>query len=84
MSESKLYRISRRWTSSLQPRYTHWDRDLLYCGYDREEARRVFHAHTHEEAGGNYGSKATEIESEIIEDADTADFADDPTAEVAV
>jgi hypothetical protein len=43
---TKLYRIIAKTTNSLQPSGTFWNEEVLYCGYDRLEAIRVYHANT--------------------------------------
>ena len=76
----KLYRVTKRSTRSLQPGgggATTWNRETLYCGGDRDEARRVYHDNTCHERGGGYGNHATEIICEVIKDAETEDFHDD-------
>jgi hypothetical protein len=75
-----LYRVSVRSTHSLQPGSddcTSWSQDILYCGYDRDEARRIYHESTPADYGGSYGCRARETTCEVIEDAETEDFADD-------
>jgi hypothetical protein len=78
-SDSTLYRVSKLTTGSLQPcdSATHWITEVLYCGYDREEARRVHHENTADEVYYGFGNKVVEINSETIEDSGTDDFADD-------
>ena len=34
-----LYRVTLKTTASVQPLDTYWTREVLYCGYDRDEAR---------------------------------------------
>lgn len=77
-----LYRITEKRTGSLQPSGTFWHREVLYCGYDRDEARQVFHENKPREYWHGYGNKVMEIEAETIEDAQTADFDDDEALEV--
>lgn len=54
----KLYRVMVKTTGSLQPCGTHWESQVLYCGYDREEAIRVYHASTPTDRWMGYGSQA--------------------------
>ena len=76
-----LHRITLKSTSSLQPGGSYWTEDVLYCGYDREEARRVYHENEHREGGaGNYGNGCTRLVHHAIEDAGTEDFSDDAVA----
>lgn len=72
-----IYRVVARRTGSVQPTGTFWDREVLYCGDDRQEARRVYHESEPEDFGGGYGNQARETISEVISDADSDDFADD-------
>lgn len=74
---SDLYRITARTTSSLQPGSSFWNTEVLYCGYDRDEARRVFHESEPADNNRSFGNPARETHSEIIVDGDTAHFDDD-------
>ena len=74
---SELYRITVRATSSLQPGGSHWTTDVLYCGYDREEARQAFHTSEPADDNRSFGNPARETHAEIIKDGETADFDDD-------
>lgn len=78
---SKLYRVIRRTTDSLQSTGTHWSSEVLYSGYDRDEARRIYHETKPSDAQwvpvDCYGTKVIETLCQVIEDADTDDFADD-------
>jgi hypothetical protein len=58
----KLYRVSVKTTRSLQPGSggTHWQWEVLYCGYDVDEARRVYHASRPLDHGGSYGNACRE------------------------
>lgn len=56
----RLYRVIARTTGSLQPSYTHWLTDVLYCGYNRLEALRVYHESAPKDYGASYGNKARE------------------------
>ena len=74
---SKLYRVIRRRTESLQPAGTFWKSTVLYCGYSRDEARRAYYSHEIEDSGSGYGNPAVETICEGIEDAGADDFTDD-------
>ena len=63
-----LYRVIRRTAGSLQPGDTYWTRDVLYCGYDRAEALRVYHEHEPTDFGGGYGNRCQET---LFEQLDT-------------
>lgn len=56
-----LHRVIKKHTSSLQPGNgnTYWSTEVLYCGYDREEALRVYYTHKPSERSGSYGNSAT-------------------------
>lgn len=55
-----LYRIVVRTTGSFQPRSTFWAKEVLYCGYDRLEAIRIYHQSTPSDHGGSYGNACRE------------------------
>ncbi len=74
---STLYRVIRRSAGSKQPNETHWSKEVLYCGSDRSEARRVYHESEPEDSDRGYGNPATETKFEVIEDAKSDDAADD-------
>jgi len=74
----KMYRVSVRSTSSLQPTESFWDTEVLYCGYDRDEARREYHRSEPQDANRSFGNPARETRLEVITDAETEDFSDDP------
>ena len=81
----KLYRITKLSTKSLLPQDTSWSKIVLYCGYDRREARRMYHANTADEVFRGFGGKVIEIESVVIIDGNTDDFLDDEVeSEVAL
>ena len=74
----KLYRISVRSTSSLQPGGgSFWTTAVLYCGYDRDEARREYHNSEPHDDNCSFGRPARETHCVVIEDAETEDFSDD-------
>lgn len=58
----KLYRVLVKTTGSLQPGSgnTFWQTDVLYCGYDRLEAARVYHENKPRDFGGSYGNRCRE------------------------
>lgn len=75
-----IYRVITKTTGSLQPGgggATFWNREVIYCGTDRDEARVVYHTSTVEDFGGSYGNRCRETICEEIADAETEDFADD-------
>ena len=74
---SELYRITARTTGSLQPGGSFWQTEVLYCGYDRDEARRVFHESEPSDDNRSFGNPARETHAEIIKDGETDDFDDD-------
>ena len=77
-TNEKLYRVVKRSTSSLQPSATFWNDEILYCDYDRDEARRIYHQNTPAEGPVfNYGSPYSKTVVEVITDAGTDDFGDD-------
>lgn len=78
---SKLYRVTVKETRSVQPSGTFWNREVLYCGYDRDEARQAYHASTPDDFWRGYGSSARETELEVITDAETDDFSDDEVSQ---
>jgi hypothetical protein len=54
----KLYRVLVKTTDSLQPdRSTSWQAEVVYCGYDLDEARRVYHANTPKDYFCGYGNR---------------------------
>jgi acyl-coenzyme A synthetase/AMP-(fatty) acid ligase len=54
----KLYRILRKTTNSVQPSNTYWQTEVLYCGYDRLEAIRVFHESRPRDYCHGYGNSS--------------------------
>jgi len=56
----KLYRVMVRTTGSLQPGSggTTWQSNVLYCGYDRDEAVRVYHESKPGDYWYGYGNRA--------------------------
>lgn len=79
MMASNLYRVTRKHTGSRQPGGTYWTREVVYCGYDREEALRVYHAVEPTDYGGGYGNAAKET---IFESLDTSEIEDDETGKM--
>lgn len=71
-----LYRVIEKTTTSLQPSGTFWNRNVLYCGYDREEARRVYHEQEPADIYRGYGSTCRETIAQAIEDSGE-DFGED-------
>ncbi len=55
----KLYRILRKTAGSLQPGsgQTFWNVTVLYCGYDRLEALRVYHESSPADVERGYGHR---------------------------
>ena len=65
-----IYRITERYTASLQPDGSHtWEVSTRYCGPDRYEARTTYHANTHRETSAGFGNPKREIIWEVIEDS---------------
>lgn len=62
----KLYRIVARTTNSVQPGSggTHWQTEVLYCGYDRAEALRVYHESTPRDYWHGHGGRARETKAQ--------------------
>jgi len=66
---SDLYRVLKRKTSSLQPGGSFWTESVLYCGYDRDEARRVYYEALPETGGGGgYGNPTSDVVAQLIAD----------------
>ena len=67
----KLYRVIVRTTNSLQPSGTSWCNDVLYCGYDRNDALVAYHASTVKDYGGHHGNRCRETiaQSKSIDDS---------------
>ncbi len=58
----KLYRVLKKKTNSLQPgSSTYWTTEVLYCGYDRKEAMRIYHENKPDETFYGYGNRCTRI-----------------------
>jgi hypothetical protein len=77
-----IYRVSVKSTHALQPgNTTDWNREVLYCGTDRDEARAAYHASTPGDYNRGHGNGVRKTVSEVIEDAETDDFDDDVTEE---
>ncbi len=75
-----LYQVVERKTPNLQlAGYTVWHEQVLYCGYDRKEARRVYHEHTVTDSDSEsvYGRSWKRTFMQVIADAGTNDFSDD-------
>lgn len=75
----KLYRVIVQKTSSKQPGGSFWQREVKYCGPDRDEARQIYHAEEIGDYDQSYGNPARRTKCEIIDDAETDNFDDDPT-----
>ena len=57
----KLYRILKKTTGSVQPGGdTFWNTTVLYCGYDLDEARRVYHESRPTDYWCGYGNRCQE------------------------
>ena len=66
-----LYQVTVRTTDSDQhSRATHWQKQTLYCGYDLDEARRVYHESEPSDFYGGAGAATTETVFEYL-DTDT-------------
>jgi hypothetical protein len=74
----KIYRVMSKQTSSLQPDCTFWHRSVLYCGPDRDQARIAYHEARPTDSFRGYGQPSRGTYVEIIPDAGTDDFEDDP------
>lgn len=73
--ESVLYRVKIRKTGSVQPSGTFWTDETVYCDYDIDEARRIYHKNEPQDfGGGNFGSPARET---VFEKLDTETLDDD-------
>ena len=75
-----LYRVMEKKTPNLQlAGYTVWNEQVLYCGYDRKEARRVYHQGTVTDSDSDsvYGRPWKRTFMQVIADAGTNDFSDD-------
>lgn len=64
METKRLYRVIVRTTTSVQPRGTCWQTEVLYCGYDRDEAERVYHASTPLDYWQGYGNRSRETRAQ--------------------
>ena len=73
----KLYRVICRWTGSLQPSGTFWNKEVLYCGYDRAAARQAYHQSAPSDFYGGYGNRVVDTISEAIDDFESDDFNED-------
>lgn len=60
MMRTRLYRVLVRSTISLQPNGTTWQKNVLYCGYDRLEALRVFFESQPRDVWSSFGGPARE------------------------
>lgn len=73
---STLYRITVKTTGSLQPGrgQTFWSKEVVYCGYDRDEAVMAYRANETADHGGtgSYGNRCRETVAEEL-DADAED-----------
>jgi len=67
VATKKLYRVSVRTTGSMQPSGTYWQTEVLYCGYDVDEARRVFHESRPLDYSCGYGNRARETKCQSKE-----------------
>lgn len=66
----KIYRIMAMTTNSSQPSSeTYWNKQVLYCGYDRLEAIRVYHESTPLDYWCGYGNRCrkTVAQSKAVE-----------------
>ena len=72
-----LYLIVVRTTSSRQPVGSEWSEEVKYCGYDRDEARVVFHAESVKDYDWGFGGSARHAMCRVASDAETDDFRDD-------
>lgn len=61
----KLYRVLVKSTTSLQPCETYWKKEVLYCGYDKLEAVRIYHNSTPNDYSGSYGNPARRTMNQV-------------------
>ena len=73
-----IYRVIEKRTASLQPgSATTWTDTVIYIGPDRDAARIAYHASDVDDHWRGYGNSSRPTVVETIDDAGTADFADD-------
>jgi len=81
---AKIYRIEAKTTFSVQPGDTYWQREVIYCGGDRDDARIAYHTSSSEDYWQGYGNRARETVCEVIDDAETDDFSADEITSVSM
>lgn len=73
-----IYRVTVKTTGSLQPSGTFWDKEPVYCGDDKAEARTHYLRERTKDYGGSYGNRSRDT---IIESFESdPDELDDETA----
>lgn len=72
-----IYRVTVKSTNSVQPGDTFWQKEVLYCGEDRQEARVAYHKSKPHDFHRGLGNAARRTIVEVISDAGTEDFSDD-------
>lgn len=68
-----LYRVIVKTTGSLQPggdQNSYWNDEVVYCGYDRSEARRAYHANQPRDYWSGYGGPCRRTVGQRKESAD--------------
>lgn len=80
-----IYRVIVKTTGSLQPGYgsTFWNKDVVYCGTELEEARVAYLREEAMDYGGGYGNRCRETVIEQFE-SDPDEIDDTTAAEVDV
>lgn len=62
-----IYRVTRKTTNSVQPSSTFWNKEVLYCGTDLEEARIEYLRSRPSDHWAGYGNRAAETVIEEFE-----------------
>jgi hypothetical protein len=82
MSDDKLYRVILKTTAAWQPAAdSYWHEEVIYCGYDRADARKEYHRNKCQETNQGAGNKRVLLVLDVIRDAETDDFDDDEVVE---
>jgi hypothetical protein len=79
-----IYRVTVKTTGSVQPKGTFWNREVIYCGTDRDAARVAYHGSTPRDNFHGFGNPARETDCEVITDAGLDDFAADDRKQAEV
>jgi hypothetical protein len=69
-----IYRVIKNTTQSLQPANTFWTKKVLYCGYDVETARAVYHESVPEDFSQGFGNQ---VRRTTFDRLDTLNLDDD-------